>query len=90
MAMALDTNRGLIAVAGLAAIVVLFVLLAVGMARAGEAAVRRDCAADAIHHCPGDIAAYAVRSRAAGRAALVRCMVRHRAQRSPACARHIK
>ena len=88
--MALDTNRGLIAVAGLLAIVVLFTLLAVGMARAGEAAVKRDCAADAIHYCPGDIAAYAVRSRSSGRAALVRCMVRHRDELSQACARHIK
>jgi hypothetical protein len=46
-----------------------------------EAALRRDCAADALRLCAASLAR--------GRTAVVRCMVDHRRKLSAACRRHL-
>ncbi len=46
-----------------------------------EAQVRRDCSADALRHC-----ALAIPR---GRAAIIACMLKHRARLSEACKRHL-
>ncbi len=59
------------------------VLLALGApARAeSEAQIRRDCAADALHYCAVSIPR--------GRSAIIACMLKHRAELSAACKRHL-